>query len=192
MRKSWTLGEIEDIRHLVVFGNLTARQVAEELGYTKKQVQHCCDRFNIKREMILWEDKEIFLLKKLVEETTINYKAISYRFNRTLRAIKFRIKLIYGTQDLRKIRNMKILSIENSNKRYSEDEIVFLQKNYHTKGARECSKILKRTIKSVWAKVSELKKKNYKFESGFYVNGWQVQLAREKRNELLRFMENEI
>ena len=36
MRKSWTLGEIEDIRHLVVFGNLTARQVAEELGYTKK------------------------------------------------------------------------------------------------------------------------------------------------------------
>lgn len=190
MRKSWTLGEIEDIRHLVVFENLTARQVAEQLGYTKKQVQHCCDRFNIKRKMILWEEKEIFLLKKLVEETTINYKAISYRFNRTLRAIKFRIKLIYGTQDLRKIRNIKFLNIENNNKRYSEDEIIFLQKNYYVKGATECSRILKRNVNSIWTKTYELKKNGYKFEDGFYVNGWQVQLAKEKRNELLRFVRN--
>ena len=66
--KSWTTGEIEDLRYLRTVERLRIKEIAEILERSKRTIEEAAHRYGIKIEEP-WKEQELELLKKLVFDT---------------------------------------------------------------------------------------------------------------------------
>nr|DAI16760.1 MAG TPA: hypothetical protein [Caudoviricetes sp.] len=63
--KSWTTGEIEDLRYLRTVERLRIREIAEILERSERTIEEATHRYGIRIEEP-WKEEELELLKKLV------------------------------------------------------------------------------------------------------------------------------
>nr|DAT01937.1 MAG TPA: Myb2 [Caudoviricetes sp.] len=66
--KSWTTGEIEDLRYLRTVERLRIREIAEILERSERTIEEATCRYGIRIEEP-WKEQELELLKKLVFDT---------------------------------------------------------------------------------------------------------------------------
>mgnify|MGYP000864054640 CR=1 FL=1 len=66
--KSWTTGEIEDLRYLRTVERLGIKEIAEILERSKRTIEEAAHRYGIRIEEP-WKEQELELLKKLVFDT---------------------------------------------------------------------------------------------------------------------------
>lgn len=71
--KSWTTGEIEDLRYLRTVERLRIREIAEILERSKRTVEEAVHRYGIRIEEP-WKERDLELLKSLVFGTNIKKK----------------------------------------------------------------------------------------------------------------------
>ena len=71
---------------------------------------------------------------------------------------------MFGSSGLTKLRNESFLN--RAEARFTEKEIKFLQEFYYAKGAKECARILKRTVNSITLKTKRLRNQGVEFEKG--------------------------
>lgn len=161
--KSWTTGEIEDLRYLRTVERLRIREIAEILERSKRTVEEATHRYGIKIEEP-WKEQELELLKSLVFDTGSKKKEIAKRLGRTERAVGSKMIEMFGSSGLTKLRNESFLN--RAEARFTEKEIKFLQEFYYAKGAKECARILKRTVNSITLKTKRLRNQGVEFEKG--------------------------
>ena len=123
-----------------------------------------CRRLKI-RKYETWDIEKEKKLENLIFRTNFSKLEIARKLGRTELATKTRMKELFGSSSIQKLRNLSFLN--NSETRFMESEIEFLKKNYYKKGAKECAKILKRTSQSIVKKVYKLKKNGVEFEDQF-------------------------
>lgn len=157
----WTTGEIEDLRYLKTYEKLSNKEIAEILGKTERTIAaySCMHGIVILKP---WEKQDEELLKKLVFNTSYQKKEIAKKLGRSEKAIKVKMREIFGSYSLTKLRNESFLNRLGSD--FTENEIKFLQDFYYKKGGKECASILKRTVKSIKNKVASLKKQGVEFK----------------------------
>lgn len=66
--KSWTTGEIEDLRYLRTVERLRIKEIAEILERSERTIEEATHRYGIRIEEP-WKEQELELLKKLVFDT---------------------------------------------------------------------------------------------------------------------------
>ena len=164
MGKYWTTGEIEDLRILKTVEGLTNKEISKILERTEASVFSKTKKCKLLK-FENWTKQSDELLEKLVFNTYRKIEEIARKLGRTELATKTRMKELFGSSSIQKLRNLSFLN--NSETRFMESEIEFLKKNYYKKGAKECAKILKRTRQSIKNKVWELKKKGVEFKKQF-------------------------
>ena len=160
----WTTGEIEDLRRMKTFEKLSNKEVGIALGRTEISITTQSKKYKILK-FEHWSEQNEDLLKKLVFNTHSKMCEITKKIGKTETAIKAKMGKTFGSSSLKKLRNESFL--KRSETKFTELEIEFLKKNYYKKGAKECTKILKRTKQSIKNKVWELKKHGVKFEEQF-------------------------
>ena len=164
MGKYWTTGEIEDLRILKTVEGLTNKEISKILERTEASVFSKTKKCKLLK-FENWTKQSDELLEKLVFNTYRKIEEIARKLGRTELATKTRMKELFGSSSIQKLRNLSFLN--NSETRFMESEIEFLKKNYYKKGAKECAKILKRTSQSIVKKIYKLKKHGVEFEEQF-------------------------
>lgn len=159
--KSWTTGEIEDLRYLRTVERLRIREIAEILERSERTIEEATCRYGIRIEEH-WKGEELELLKKLVFGTGNKKKEIARRLGRTENAVRSKMIEMFGSSGLTKLRNESFLN--RAEARFTEKEIKFLQDFYYIKGAKACASALKRTKYSVTLKVGRLMRQGYEFK----------------------------
>lgn len=159
--KSWTTGEIEDLRYLRTVERLRIKEIAEILERSKRTIEEAAHRYGIKIEEP-WKEQELELLKKLVFDTKEQKKEIARRLGRTENAVRSKMIEMFGSTSLTRLRNKSFLSMAET--RFTETEIKFLQDFYYIKGAKACASALKRTKYSVTLKAGRLMRQGYEFK----------------------------
>nr|DAX53126.1 MAG TPA: GcrA cell cycle regulator [Caudoviricetes sp.] len=71
--KSWTTGEIEDLRYLRTVERLGIKEIAEILERSKRTIEEAAHRYGIKIEEP-WKEQELELLKNLFLTPTTKKK----------------------------------------------------------------------------------------------------------------------
>lgn len=159
--KSWTTGEIEDLRYLRTVERLRIREIAEILERSERTIEEATCRYGIRIEEP-WKEEELELLKKLVFDTGNKKKEIARRLGRTENAVRSKMIEMFGSSGLTKLRNESFLN--RAEARFTEKEIKFLQEFYYIKGAKACASALKRTKYSVTLKAGRLMRQGYEFK----------------------------
>ena len=85
--KSWTTGEIEDLRYLRTVERLRIKEIAEILERSERTIEEATHRYGIRIEEP-WKEDELELLKKLVFSTSNKKKEIAKRLGRTEKCSK--------------------------------------------------------------------------------------------------------
>ena len=159
--KSWTTGEIEDLRYLRTVERLRIKEIAEILERSKRTTEEAAHRYGIKIEEP-WKEQELESLKNLVFGTDNKKKEIARKLGRTERAVGSKMIELFGSTSLTKLRNESFLGMAEA--RFTEKEIKFLQDFYYIKGAKACASALKRTKYSVTLKAGRLMRQGYGFK----------------------------
>ena len=159
--KSWTTGEIEDLRYLRTVERLRIREIAEILERSERTIEEATHHYGIRIEEP-WKEQELELLKKLVFDTGNKKKEIARRLGRTENAVRSKMIEMFGSSGLTKLRNESFLN--RAEARFTEKEIKFLQEFYYIKGAKACASALKRTKYSVTLKAGRLMRQGYEFK----------------------------
>ena len=94
--KSWTTGEIEDLRYLRTVERLRIKEIAEILERSKRTIEEAAHRYGIKIEEP-WKEQELELLKKLVFDTNNKKKEIARRLGRTENAVRSKMIEMFGS-----------------------------------------------------------------------------------------------
>ena len=147
--KSWTTGEVEDLRYLRTVERLRIKEIAEILERSERTIEEATHRYGIRIEEP-WKEQELELLKKLVFDTGNKKKEIARRLGRTENAVRSKMIEMFGSSGLTKLRNESFLN--RAEARFTEKEIKFLQDFYYIKGAKACASALKSTKYSVTLK----------------------------------------
>nr|DAW82193.1 MAG TPA: RNA polymerase sigma factor [Caudoviricetes sp.] len=73
--KSWTTGEIEDLRYLRTVERLSIKEIAEILERSERTIEEATCRYGIRIEEH-WKEEELEMLKKLVFDTSNKKKKL--------------------------------------------------------------------------------------------------------------------